>query len=142
MSSSPARLPLVEKASYFVQCRLFRLLTVSEYLRELMAFSGSKISRATQSSSDEGKPLLERTVLHGTDPKQNGLSTLLFFGCCDLNHIFAIGPHDAGAAGMFAATSLAVDFAGGRLVGTGMIDDGATPPPLIFPYPERLPSEE
>jgi hypothetical protein len=48
----------------------------------------------------------------------------------------------SGAAGLFAATSLAVDFAGGRLVGTGMVDDGATPPPLIFPYPQQLPSEE
>lgn len=51
-------------------------------------------------------------------------------------------PLAAGAAGLFAATSLAVDFAGGRLVGTGMVDDGATPPPLIFPYPQQLPSEE
>lgn len=43
----------------------------------------------------------------------------------------------AGSAALFAMTSLAVDFTGGRLVGTGMIDDGATPPRTIYPYPQQ-----
>ena len=43
----------------------------------------------------------------------------------------------AGAAALFAMTSLSVDFTGGRLVGTGMIDDGATPPRTIYPYPQQ-----
>jgi hypothetical protein len=40
-----------------------------------------------------------------------------------------------GAAAALAAVSLAVDVTGQKLVGSGMIDDGATPPRTIYPYP-------
>ena len=38
------------------------------------------------------------------------------------------------AAAALAFVSAAVDVSGGRLVGTGMVDDGATPPRRIYPY--------
>jgi hypothetical protein len=38
------------------------------------------------------------------------------------------------AAAALAFVSAAVDLSGGRLVGTGMVDDGATPPRRIYPY--------
>ena len=37
-------------------------------------------------------------------------------------------------AAALAAVSGFVDLSGGRLVGTGMVDDGATPPRRIYPY--------
>lgn len=36
-----------------------------------------------------------------------------------------------------AATSVAVDLSGGSLIGHGMVDDGATPPRNIYPYPQQ-----
>lgn len=38
------------------------------------------------------------------------------------------------AAAALAFVSAMVDMSGGRLVGTGMVDDGATPPRRIYPY--------
>ena len=38
------------------------------------------------------------------------------------------------AAAALALVSAMVDLSGGRLVGTGMVDDGATPPRKIYPY--------
>lgn len=46
-------------------------------------------------------------------------------------------PVGVGAAALLAVTSMAVDLSGHSLKGNGMIDDGATPPRLIFPYPEE-----
>lgn len=38
------------------------------------------------------------------------------------------------ASAALAFASAMVDLSGGRLIGTGMVDDGATPPRRIFPY--------
>ncbi|KAL4428487.1 hypothetical protein ABPG75_002576 [Micractinium tetrahymenae] len=38
------------------------------------------------------------------------------------------------AAAALATVSALVDVSGGRLVGTGLVDDGATPPRKIYPY--------
>mmetsp|Transcript_8119 Transcript_8119/g.24139 ORF Transcript_8119/g.24139 Transcript_8119/m.24139 type:complete len:160 (+) Transcript_8119:241-720(+) len=46
-------------------------------------------------------------------------------------------PLAAGAAALMAVTSVAVDLSGGSLIGHGMIDDGATPPRNIYPYPQQ-----
>lgn len=37
------------------------------------------------------------------------------------------------AAAALAFVSAMVDMSGGRLVGTGMVDDGATPPRKVYP---------
>ena len=39
-----------------------------------------------------------------------------------------------GAAFAMAAVSAAVDTTGGHLVGSGLVDDNATPPHAIYPY--------
>lgn len=41
------------------------------------------------------------------------------------------------AAAALAAVSAMVDASGGRLVGTGLVDDGATPPRKVRPCNER-----
>ena len=38
------------------------------------------------------------------------------------------------AAAALAFVSAVVDVSGGKLVGSGMVDDGATPPRRIYPY--------
>ena len=49
-------------------------------------------------------------------------------------------PVGMGAAAALAVTSLSVDLSGERVVGVGMIDDGATPPRQIYPYAPRAPA--
>ena len=51
-------------------------------------------------------------------------------------------PLGVGAAFALAFTSLLVDTTGGKLVGDGLIDDGATPPRLIYPYEQSIKSNE
>lgn len=51
-------------------------------------------------------------------------------------------PVGMGAAAALAATSFSVDLSGERVVGVGMIDDGATPPRQIYPYAPRSPASE
>ena len=46
-----------------------------------------------------------------------------------------------GAAAALAATSLAVDLTGQKLVGDGMVDDGATPKRRLYPYPRPAESQ-
>ncbi len=48
-------------------------------------------------------------------------------------------PVGVGAAATLAAASLAVDLSGNSVVGSGMIDDDATPPRTIYPYAARAP---
>ena len=43
-------------------------------------------------------------------------------------------PVGVGAAFALAATSAAVDTSGGHLIGSGLIDDGATPRHRTYPY--------
>ena len=52
---------------------------------------------------------------------------------------FVIGGADGTSDAVKAAAALAfvsavVDVSGGKLVGSGMVDDGATPPRRIYPY--------
>lgn len=42
--------------------------------------------------------------------------------------------YGVGAGFALAFTSALVDTTGGKLVGDGLIDDGATPPRIIYPY--------
>lgn len=51
-------------------------------------------------------------------------------------------PLAVGGAALLAASSLAVDLSGQKLKGSGMIDDDATPPRQIYPYPASPPSQQ
>lgn len=46
-------------------------------------------------------------------------------------------PVGMGAAAALAVTSFSVDLSGEKVVGAGMINDGATPPRQIYPYAPR-----
>ena len=56
--------------------------------------------------------------------------------CLSLRCATAVGslPTAVKAAAALAFVSAVVDVSGGKLVGSGMVDDGATPPRRIYPY--------
>ena len=51
-------------------------------------------------------------------------------------------PVAVGAAAALAITSIVVDTSGQKLVGSGLFDDGLTPPPKIYAYPPPSSSSE